>query len=218
MSIFTGAGQCRANGTGHSLPNLPLIPPASHRLPTAWHSSASTWELLWDHLGMNHACGPGTRDALGMLRRGPDPTRCPWVSPEPTRGCLAVLPSALSSIYPTRLCLDEAFASWGITGFAGNGAGDCREGDRSECPVGWAGETPRGTRPPSTKPEQEQSTGRNSSCQLWEGAAGCPQAQHGVPKVPPRQVPILAQHCPARVPCWSGCQCGAGWGRMAQDE
>lgn len=56
---------------------------------------------------MNHVWGPSTRDALGVLRRDPDPTHCPWASLEPMPGCLTVLSSVLTRMCPTKLCLGE---------------------------------------------------------------------------------------------------------------
>lgn len=85
------------------------------------------------------------------------------------------------------------------------------------CGMGWRKpQRDRGTlynTRAGTEDRQQQPPG---SCE--NGAAGWPQTQHGVPVVAPSQVPVLAHHSTAGVPCWRGCHCRAGWGRTAEDE
>lgn len=52
---------------------------------------------------MNHVCGPSPRDALGCSGG----VLVPHAVPEPMCGCFAAFPSALTRMYPTRLCLGE---------------------------------------------------------------------------------------------------------------
>lgn len=96
-----GTGQLHAGGTGHPLPNLPLIPAAARQLPMCSTASAAT-------------CGPSARDAPGgwggVLRRGPGPRMLPMGQPGANaRLLLASLyfSPALMRMSPTRLSLDE---------------------------------------------------------------------------------------------------------------
>lgn len=92
----TGAG-----GIGHPLPNLPLIPRATRRLPTVRHSLCPTWELPWDCPGMKHGHSPSARDAPGALRRGPG-GHGPARSWRLAATCLTALPPCPNKAVPNK--------------------------------------------------------------------------------------------------------------------